>query len=862
MRTWLLSGGIFESSNEDADFVFDVVIEWFNNHYFYKDRVLEKSSVYILQETIYNRSHGFITEVTWNKPIRAIEAACSLLDKGVAVVFSHLSEDNSNAVQSLCDNKEIPIVQLTSQAESESNCCAIVMHPHIPLLSKAFAALVKKWNWKTFTILYEENEDLPIISDLLKIDGMPRKNIMLRQIQKNHNGHYMDSLKTIRKFGQKNFVLNFVISSLKDVLDQLQKVGLMMSDYSYIVLNLDLFQLDLGSYQYSATNIAGFRLIDVSNPVFQEFEKLIQIKRNSIVPQYADISQFRLDTSLALLVDAINLTVSVITDYGELTIKPVFCNLTDNWEYGSTIFNYMKMQSFNGITGHVEFNQYGFRSNFNLDIIKIWEDGISEIGKWNSDDGLELFSTSNEEETTDSLKNMTFNVMVCWIQPYAMLKSTSSKLTGNDQFEGFSIDLIKELAKLEGFKYNFVRNEDDLNGSYNSTSGKWNGMMNDILTGKGDLAIGDLTITKERQNFVDFTEPFMSLGVQILYRKPTTSSPSFFSFAAPFTSDVWILILVTIFLMCCMLYITARLCPSEWVNPYPCVETPKYLENNYNFGNCVFLIIANLMQEGADYGPRGLSTRILTSFWSFFILIMISTYTANMAAFLTAEKEDWSFTNIKELVNNSKRLGISYGAVSSGATFKLFKETEDEVLKIAYNYMMKNPQAMVEYFDEGVAKVRNADENYAFFMESSSIKYVTQRLCNLTAVGKRLDEKYYAIAMKKGSSYRYKLSASIVKLKQSGKIDDLERKWWEHENIKQPCLKKLKVDAAPPLNHKHVAGIFWITLGGVFLSCVLVVTEMTMKVFKSFSKSERLNAVKDELKFYFRFDKMTKPNVH
>lgn len=36
---------------------------------------------------------------------------------------------------------------------------------------------------------------------------------------------------------------------------------------------------------------------------------------------------------------------------------------------------------------------------------------------------------------------------------------------------------------------------------------------------------------------------------------------------------------------------------------------------------------------------------------------------------------------------------------------------------------------------------------YAFFMESSSIKYITHRECNLTQVGDLLDAKEYGIGM-------------------------------------------------------------------------------------------------------------------
>lgn len=37
-----------------------------------------------------------------------------------------------------------------------------------------------------------------------------------------------------------------------------------------------------------------------------------------------------------------------------------------------------------------------------------------------------------------------------------MLKDSPVELVGNDRYEGFGIDIIEELAKMLGFKYNFI----------------------------------------------------------------------------------------------------------------------------------------------------------------------------------------------------------------------------------------------------------------------------------------------------------------------------------------------------------------------------------------------------------------------
>lgn len=61
--------------------------------------------------------------------------------------------------------------------------------------------------------------------------------------------------------------------------------------------------------------------------------------------------------------------------------------------------------------------------------------------------------------------------------------------------------------------------------------------------------------------------------------------------------------------------------------------------------------------------------------------------------------------------------------------------------------MMNHKDKLTKSNDEGLERVKNG--GYAFFMESSSIEYYTERTCNLTQVGDQLDDKAYGIGMRK-----------------------------------------------------------------------------------------------------------------
>ncbi|GIY40054.1 glutamate receptor ionotropic, kainate 3 [Caerostris darwini] len=77
---------------------------------------------------------------------------------------------------------------------------------------------------------------------------------------------------------------------------------------------------------------------------------------------------------------------------------------------------------------------------------------------------------------------------------------------------------------------------------------------------KADMAIADLTITYVREEAVDFTMPFMNLGISILFKKPTKKVPKLFSFLSPLSVEVW-LYMATAFLDCRIFNVVTDLVP-------------------------------------------------------------------------------------------------------------------------------------------------------------------------------------------------------------------------------------------------------------------------------------------------------------
>ncbi len=74
------------------------------------------------------------------------------------------------------------------------------------------------------------------------------------------------------------------------------------------------------------------------------------------------------------------------------------------------------------------------------------------------------------------------------------------------QYDGFDVDIAKEVGKRLGVKVEFVGVE-------------WKGIIAGLLADKYDIVIAQMSITEERKKSVDFTEPYVMTGAVLITRK-------------------------------------------------------------------------------------------------------------------------------------------------------------------------------------------------------------------------------------------------------------------------------------------------------------------------------------------------------
>lgn len=266
-----------------------------------------------------------------------------------------------------------------------------------------------------------------------------------------------------------------------------------------------------------------------------------------------------------------------------------------------------------------------------------------------------------------------------------------------------------------------------------------------------------MTINYARESVIHFTKPYMNLGIGILFKLPSTMPTRLFSFMSPLDIDIWLYVLAAYILVSLTMFVVARFSPNEWRLSHPCVAAmdPQHygangndedndnnkLENQFSMANSFWFTIVTLMHQGCDLNPKAASTRIIGAIWWFFTLILVSSYTANLAAFLTVERMITPIQSVEDLAAQSR---IQYGTLESGSTMTFFRDSQIETYQKMWRFMENRPMVFVKTYDEGVQRV--LEGNYAFLMESTMLDYMVQRNCNLTQIGGLLDSKGYGIA--------------------------------------------------------------------------------------------------------------------
>ncbi|KAI1707238.1 ligated ion channel l-glutamate- and glycine-binding site domain-containing protein [Ditylenchus destructor] len=406
-------------------------------------------------------------------------------------------------------------------------------------------------------------------------------------------------------------------------------------------------------------------------------------------------------------------------------------------------------------------------------------------------------------------------VLTSAYQPFSRIKSScegidpysgSEECQANNRFEGFCIDLLDAIRnELPGrFNYEIVPSFDDVYGT-RMANGSFNGIIGSLQRREVDLACTPLVANEERQRILEFSQPLMQTSIGILMRQRSDDS-CFSLLLRPFTCWTWMFILFTFLLLFLLRFLLLFLKLRLRRSPQGHQRQFEHRDNGRE------------SEIGSDAGghhelnPKVDLVKNIRRFLKYLILtfaILFSIfYFANLIAYLVNRRaQDSAIRNIDDLLSQPN---LRFGMVRNGNTHQFLQQSTNPMHQQLFQRIeSQSPSGFVANYSEGIQRIRDSDENFAFLLETSAIDYARRQDCSFFRTGLNFNSNFsYAIAMPSGSPWKNTINSALQTLQSRGELDTFRNRWWS--------------EAGEECNEEERFALGWSDLCGLFLLLPLI----------------------------------------
>ncbi|XP_030396038.1 glutamate receptor ionotropic, NMDA 3B isoform X2 [Gopherus evgoodei] len=378
---------------------------------------------------------------------------------------------------------------------------------------------------------------------------------------------------------------------------------------------------------------------------------------------------------------------------------------------------------------------------------------------------------------------------------------------------GYCIDLLEKLAEDLSFDFDLYIVGDGKYGAWKN--GQWTGLVGDLLSGMAHMAVTSFSINSARSKVIDFTSPFFSTSLGILVRTKDTASP-IGAFMWPLHWTMWVGIFVALHLMA--LFLTLY----EWKSPYGMTPHGRNRVKIFSYSSALNLCYAILFgRTVSSKTPKCYTGRFLMNLWAIFCLLVLSSYTANLAAVMVGEKTFEELSGIHDPKLHHPSQGFRFGTVWESSAEEYIKKSFPEM----HEYMRRHS---VPTTPAGVTMLKTEPPTLnAFIMDKSLLDYevTIDSDCKLLTVGKPFAIEGYGIGLPQNSPLTSNLSEFISRYKSAGFMDLLHDKWYKMV----PCGKRVwAVTETLQMGIYHFSGLFVLLCVGL---CGSLLTSLGEHVF-------------------------------
>ncbi|KAK6162847.1 hypothetical protein DH2020_002688 [Rehmannia glutinosa] len=494
-------------------------------------------------------------------------AALDLLkDREVDAIIGPQKSVQANFVIGLGDSAKVPIISFSATSPSLHTQSSYFVQTALNDAAQvnAIAAIVKYFGWSQVVFVYEDsdygNGIIPYLSNAFQeVNARVSYRSVIRISAT--DDFILKELYKMKTMQTRVFVVHCSSSLASKLFVQANEAEMMSEGYAWIVTSglMDLFYSFNSNVVESMQGVLGVKpLVPRSRRLRSataRWKKLF-LQDNPGISR-AEMNLFGLwayDTFWALAMAAEKVGFkepSSLQNTSVLNSTDLF--VTETSQTGPKLLGAISETTFKGLSGDFHLVK-GQREPSSFQILNVVGNKAREVGIWTP--STRSLRARNENETSKNLTSITWpgestNVPKGWEVPVSgkklrigvpatpvykeFVNVQTDPQTNTTTFSGYIIDLFESvMAELPyAVRYEYVAFEATGSGSYDNLTFQ-------VSQGNYDAAVGDITITEHRSQFVDFTLPIEEGGVsrtqKIKYENPNDK----LIFLEPLTKKLWL----------------------------------------------------------------------------------------------------------------------------------------------------------------------------------------------------------------------------------------------------------------------------------------------------------------------------------
>nr|XP_004292814.2 PREDICTED: glutamate receptor 2.9-like isoform X1 [Fragaria vesca subsp. vesca]XP_011458929.1 PREDICTED: glutamate receptor 2.9-like isoform X1 [Fragaria vesca subsp. vesca]XP_011458930.1 PREDICTED: glutamate receptor 2.9-like isoform X1 [Fragaria vesca subsp. vesca] len=743
---------------------------------------------------------------------KSTSAAINLLnDKKVEVIIGTLTMQEAAVVSEIEIRKaNFTILSLTSTAIKPSPSPASLQLPNylqvandIVIYMQCLAALVGHFQWRKVTALYEQNIDFSSNSGIITLlsDSLKLVNSEIEHHQafptlsslSDPNALFDEELKKLRSKRNRVFIVTqFSLNSAVFLFRKAKEMGMMGKGYVWIVTDEIASLLDSvdDSVKYNMQGVIGIKTNFIEST--KNFAKFKTRFRRLYGLQYPEEEENSSPSIFALRTYD---TMHAIA----LAMKNAASKYLSQ-EIVST--------EFQGLSGMMQFKNGMLSQSPTFQIINVFGRSYSEIAFWSPRFG---FSDSMNKHL--DMKERTNHSYVQVLGPInwpgglqappkgwtlvdeerplkigipargafnQFVKVTYDQNTNQTRITGFSIDMFE--AAVKNLPYHMPYVFVPFNGSYDE-------LVEQVYYKGLDAAVGDIEVIAYRYHYVEFSQPYISSGLEMIVPVKSDKLKEKWMFMKAFSKTMWFLMIIIHLSVCFVVC---------------------FIENEHgqNFelkriGDILWFSVTVLFFAQRERVQSNLARLVLAP-WLLVILLVVATFTASLSSMMTISRVQPSVLDVETLKKGNGTVGRNGNSFIVRYLIDVLEFRPENIKRISA--ISDYPKA----FESGEIQA-------AFFVAPHAKVFLACYCKGYMKAGPIYKPSGFAFVFPKGSPLAIDMSKAIVEVNEKKQVELLERQMLSSFN----CSPSLNSNDGP-IGYEPFSGLFLIS--GLVCAFGLLVT--------------------------------------